>query len=329
MNLLIKTFSLIAILSCSLSFTASASEDPLVEKNKSYTKSYSVGNDRINLTNSFGEMKINTWSNNEIKVEVSIMAKAQTDARAQELLDHIRIVDNKGSGEISFKTEFEDEHGNKASPSYKKSGEKGNEEKFSINYVVYLPSSAKLNATNSFGPMVIGDYNGQVSLKSAFGSLSAGNLNNLEKLSVEFGKGTIQKVNGGLVEVKFSRAQINKLTGDVDVKLEFANGVKLNVDNDIKRFKLRANYTTVYLNTPKNLSADFDIKTKFGSFHNETDYSIREEEKDDNQYGPKMEKRYRGKSGNGELNINVDSQFGKVVLAHNVNFDVNDKHADK
>ncbi|GAC1380082.1 MAG: hypothetical protein NVSMB45_02940 [Ginsengibacter sp.] len=312
-----------------LAFKASASSDPMVEKSKSYSKSYSVGNDKISLNNSFGEMKINTWSNNEIKVEVTMSAKAETDARAQELIDHIRIIDSKSNGEISFKTDLKDENGHKASPGRRSSGDKQNDEKFTINYVVYLPSSAKLFAENSFGLLIIGDFNGPLSIKSAFGSLNAGSLNQVEKLSVEFGKGTIQKIIGGLVEIKFSRAVINKLAGDLDVRLEFANGVKLNVDNDIRHLKLRANYTTVYLNVPNNLSADFDIKTKFGSLSNQTDFSIKEESNDDNQYGPKLEKRYKGKSGSGLLDINIDSQFGKVVLSHNVNFDVNDKHADK
>ena len=326
MKLVVKIFNVFAILFFA-NLTSKAGDDPMVEKSKSYNKTYAVGNDRIILTNSFGELQINTWNNNEIKVEVSITSKATTDARAQQILDKISIIDSKINGEISFKTEMKNDHYDQSvhHSDDDKKGDKHNEENFKVNYVVYMPSSAKLNATNSFGPLKIGDFAGPLTISSKFGSLTAGRLSHSENVTIEFGKGVIERINGGKLTVKFSKAEIKKMSGDLDVKLEFANGVKLNLDNELKSLNLKCNYTTVYLNAPNDLSANFDIKSKFGGFSNNTSFGIKEEKKNDDQYVPRMEKRYSGKAGSGAMEVKIDNEFGHIYLAHNVSFDVNSK----
>src|SRR6476469_8111073 len=71
-------------------------EEPKFKKTKSYTKSYNLSNsDKVSLSNQFGEMKLNTWDKNEVKVDVTIIGKADEEARAQEILDRISIVDSK------------------------------------------------------------------------------------------------------------------------------------------------------------------------------------------------------------------------------------------
>ena len=70
--------------------------DPLVEKRKTYSKSYSIsGSDKVTLNNQFGEMKILTWDKNEIKVEVTIVCKASSDEVAQKIMDKISIEDGQ------------------------------------------------------------------------------------------------------------------------------------------------------------------------------------------------------------------------------------------
>ncbi|HEX5023984.1 MAG TPA: hypothetical protein VFV68_01875, partial [Agriterribacter sp.] len=52
--------------------TVLATNDPVVEKRKNYSKSYTVAsNESIALNNSFGEMKISTWDKNEVKVDIT------------------------------------------------------------------------------------------------------------------------------------------------------------------------------------------------------------------------------------------------------------------
>src|SRR5207244_3339571 len=101
-----------------------------------------------------------------------------------------------------------------------------------INYTVYLPSGNPLNAKNQFGPMIVPDYSGEATLESQFGSLTAGKISNNKMINVGFGKADIAHVNNGTINIQYSSATINKLSGNVDAKLQFSGPIKLDVDND-------------------------------------------------------------------------------------------------
>lgn len=103
----------------------------------------------------------------------------------------------------------------------KKKGKNYKQEGMEINYMVYLPAGNPLDASNSFGAMIIGNYKGEASLESKFGSLTAGNLANVKQVSVEFGKADIAAINNGKVTVKFSKAVLGKFSGNVSSNFEF------------------------------------------------------------------------------------------------------------
>ncbi|MFT3705804.1 MAG: hypothetical protein QM802_25770 [Agriterribacter sp.] len=281
--------------------------DPVIEKTKTYTKTYSINsNDRVKLENSFGEMKINTWDKNEVKVDVTIIAKSGTAEKAQEILDKINIEDGKNSDGVYFKTKADNLHTGKT----KMDKQDYKEEGMQINYVVYLPSNNPLDASNSFGALIIGDYKGAASLQSKFGSLTAGKLSNAKQVHVEFGKANIEWVNNGKVTIKFSKATLGKFSGDVNSVFEFCEAVNIKLDNSISQLDVKSSYSTVEINLEKDISADFDIKTNFGDIDNGTSYAIKEE--DNGKKGIKFDKHYSGTIGKGSSKINIKSEFGKI-----------------
>jgi len=301
-------------------------DEPLVEKKKTYSKSYPLGGgDRVNLNNSFGELKINTWDKSEIKVDITMTGKGSTEEIAQEILDRIKIEDSKNGSTVYFKTKIE----NDDREWKKEDKEKRRNTGFSIDYVVYLPSKTTLDAINQFGPMSIGDYIGEVSLESKFGSLTTGKLSKTKRIEVEFGKGSIGSMNGGDLSIKFSRAEVKNMDGDVDARFEHS-GVKLTVDNSLKDLNIRNNFTELMLDASKNLSANFDVHTNFSELRNKTDFNIKEEKDgDDERRGPKFDRKYSGKVGSGTLPIKIRSEFGDVIIGHNLSFDLKDDEKGK
>ena len=233
MHLLIKLSKSAILIATLLVATtmAWANNDPLIEKKKTYSKSYNItSKDKLTLENSFGEMKLITWEKNEIKVDVSITAKGGTEERAQQILDNISIEDGKNSNGVFFKTKMDDKK------NWKK-GDKGyKDEGMHIDYVVYLPSSNPLDVQNSFGPMIVPDYNGLASISSKFGSLTAGKISNAKLVSVEFGRGEIESIHNGKLSIQFSRATVKKLSGSVKAEFQHSSGIKLIVDNGYSRF---------------------------------------------------------------------------------------------
>ncbi|MFL5747331.1 MAG: hypothetical protein ACJ751_21840 [Niastella sp.] len=301
-------------------------EGPLVEKKKTYTKSYSVSNsDKISLTNQFGEMKINTWDKNEVSVTVTITAEAQTDEKAQSILDNISIEDGKSGDGIFFKTKLDKNKDNKD-----QQWSKGEKQGFHIDYVVYAPARNPLQAKNEFGPMTIGDYAGEVTLESKFGSLTTGKLNNVKKVVIEFGKGTIGSISNGSLVIKFSKAAIDNLDGSVNAVFEYCDIAKLRVDNSTKALTIKNSFSNLYLDLNTNISANFDISTNFGDLHNKTNFEIKEEGDNDDSHGPRFNKRYQGKAGSGNTEMKIKSEYGQITLGHNLNIDMNkEKNKEK
>jgi hypothetical protein len=78
------------------------------EKKKSITQSYDLSSsDRVSLSNKFGNIKVNTWAENKIKVDIEISVNARTEAKAQKVIDGITVKFNKANGVVSFKTNID------------------------------------------------------------------------------------------------------------------------------------------------------------------------------------------------------------------------------
>ncbi|WP_208025514.1 hypothetical protein [Niastella caeni] len=329
MKVVLKKHSIPLLIVCLLSSMHVLAGDPAVKKTKTYNKSYTVdNNDKISFYNKFGELQINTWDKNEVKVSVTITAEASTDEKAQAILDHIEIEDSKSNDGVSFKTTLH----KKKEPKWGKGEKQG----FHIDYVVYVPARNPLSARNEFGPMSVPDYNGEVTLESKFGSLTTGKLSNVKKVQVEFGKATIGSINNGSLIIKFSKAAIDNLDGAVNAVFEYCDVAKLKVDNDSKSLTVKNNFSHLYLDVNTNISANFDISTHFGDLHNKTNFEIKEEKDDKDGHGPRFNKQYLGKTGSGNIAMKIKSDFGQITIGHNLNVNINinkdekkDKNKDK
>ncbi len=300
-----------------------ASNNPDFEKTKTFSKSHNIGgNDRISVSNQFGEVKINNWDKNEVKVDVTIIGKSSTEQRAQEIIDRISIEDGKDGNGFYFKTNMKNEK--------KNTDERKNykDEKMEINYQVYMPNANALILSNQFGASIVPDMNGSVDLTNKFGSLTTGKLRNVKNIHVEFGSASIESINSGTLVIKFSRAIINNLDGDVKATFEHCGGVKLGVSNATKNLSVNNNFTKLYLDLNKNLSANFDISTHFGHVSNKSSFDIKEEGNGGSR-GPNFNHRYSGKAGNGNAAMKIKSQFGEVLLGHNLVMDLKEEKTKK
>lgn len=322
----LRLFLIVSLAFLTGSATYAGEGENLVEKRKTYSKTYPLSSsDKVKLENQFGEMKIIAWDKNEIKVDVTIVTKASSDEYAQRMMDNISIEDGKSSSQVFFKTKMRNNDNNWE----KKDKKEYKEQSMKIDYAVYMPVSGTLDATNQFGPMIVPDYKGSVFLESKFGSLTAGKLSNVKEVDVEFGKAEVESVNGGRVTIKFSSGEFKNLYGDCEMRVEFCNKVKIGINNSVKDFDLRTSYSTIYVDAPNDLSAAWEIRTNFGDFKNKTSFNIKEERADDDRRGPKFDKNFSGNSGNGSNKIQIRTEFGEVILGHNLQVDFSDKDDKK
>lgn len=276
-----------------------------VDKQKTYSKSYPLSpGDKVSIHNEFGKVNINTWDKNEVKVDVTITITATSDADADYILDHISIEDGKEGSNVHFRTRI-DLHDHWSSSHQKN-------EKYAIDYVVYLPSAQALTLSNNFGATTVPDYNGIIEVSSKFGSLDAGHLASVKSVNVEFGKGNIASVHDGNITIKFSTAEIAELSGNIDASFEFCNSMNLRATSAIRSLSIRNAYTELKLKLATGIPASFDISTHFGSLNNHSDYTIQDETKDTHNYS--FRKSYSGKSGDGSVSIRVKGEFSTIDL---------------
>jgi hypothetical protein len=320
MKKLINPFKGFVLLALALTpILSSAKNGDNVEKKRTISKSYNVGpDDRLSIENSFGNVIITTWDKDEIQVEVEIGVNAPSEEKAQKMMDLISVKDNQGGHDISFKTDIGHMSG--------KDNWNKNEDtrKFYVDYKVIMPSKNPLRIENSFGKINIPNFEGSASLTSKFGELTTGKLPNATLVHVEFGKADIGRLNNAEVILKFNgNSQVAGISGNSKVDVQFCSRVDITVDNALTALSLFQSYSTINLKVPDNLSAQFDVYTNFGSFHNKTEFNI-PEDRDDESSGPKFDKTYEGKSGSGAAKIKIKSSFGSVRLAK-----VGDKSVDK
>ena len=287
-------------------------------KKKNVNKSYNVSSsDKLNIKNSFGSVKVNTWSRNEIKVDVEIEVTANTEALAQKMIDRISVTDEKEGREISFETKMKDINNSK-----------GDKSSMEINYTISMPDNNALKIHNDFGATTVPDFKGEVDLTSKFGSLTTGNLANIRSINVEFGKANLANITGAPVVIKFSKVNIARMSGAVKLNLEFCNSVRLAIDNSLNSLDLKSSYSTVNLKPVGDVSVSYSISTSFGSFKNTSNVKFSSDEDEDGR-GPKFDYEYNGKSGSGAIPVKVKSSFGKVIVGEASEEDMKEKNKNK
>jgi hypothetical protein len=314
---MIKHIKLLSSISLLLALAAPAfSQDARsTEKGKrerKINKQYNVtADDKLEIENQFGNVVVSTWDKSEITVDIEIGVKASSDEKAEDIMKEIEVRDYNSSHIISFKTKVGEIHNGK--------NNRGTDEDraFYIDYVIHMPAGNRLEVENSFGKIEVPSFKGQVSLTSKFGSLNAGKLDNVDEIDVEFGKANITEVSNGKVAFKFNKeSRIGKVNGNVKITSEFSHNVQFNVADNIQDLSVFESYSGVRMIVEKDLSAQIDVHTSFGKFHNDSEFPIREHREDEGDYGPHFDKDYSGKAGDGKAHIKIKSSFGDVRLSH-------------
>ncbi len=291
-----------------------ANDDEVI-KRKLINKSYNVSaKDKLAVDNQFGNVMVSTWDKNEITVDIEIVAKASTDEKATAIMDNIEVEDAQHGDLISFKTSIgglDNGHGD-----HKHKDKDKDNVSFSIDYVIHMPAVNPLKLTNSFGKITVPDLKGEVDLISKFGGLTAGNLDNVNAIDIEFGEAKIGDISNGKLTLKFDKkADIGKLSGSVKINIEFSDNVQFKVDDDISELSVFESYSNIRMFVSKALSAEFEIHTSFGEFHDDRESKLQEKKEGNNDEGPRFDKDYAGRSGDGKAKIKIKSSFGNIRLS--------------
>ncbi len=212
------------------------------EVSKTISEKYTTDKDtKLDIKNRYGKVHVNTWTKNEITIDITIKAYGKDKEKAQEILDRIAIKYAKVGNMISYETEINEE---------KKSwwgswdwafNWSDDDKGFEINYVVNMPIENGLNLENKYGAVFLDNFDGALNLEVKYGSLKANKLKGVSKnIELAYSKGEIEMVERGRLEFKYSSGKVEEV-GEID---------------------LENRYGSFKINKARKVSTD----TKYGSF---------------------------------------------------------------
>lgn len=340
------------VISFLFTLTARAEDYGNIEKKKSVIKIYDVSaKENLLIDNQFGQVKINLWDKNEIRVDISITANSNTDDRAQQYLDGVSIEDKKDGSQISIRTII-NKNGNSNWSWKSNNGEKNFVQ---IDYTVSMPKNTPLNVKNRFGATNIPFFRAPLVVESKYGSFNATDLSGSRNdIDVSYGKADIQQLSNGNLDIAYSTLELEKannivlsnkfgkmkigevesldgqisysggrignLKGSSKIKLSFSGGFRIDQLNEsADNVDIQASYSSVTIPMENN-DCNFDVTVSYGGFKYPGDRKVSftqndDERKDDEHRGPRMTKQYIGKFGKGSgTKIKIVSKYGEVSL---------------
>ena len=327
-----------------LAANADPEQNGLVEKRRNIVKVFDVKkDDQLLVDNQFGQVKINLWNKEEIKIEIIVTANASTDGRASEYLGAVKIEEKRYKNQIGLTTHIDrSQFGNNGW-----NNRKGEKNFIQIDYTVYMPKENALIVRNKFGDTDIPSFHAPLTVDSRYGNFVANLLDNAENIiDVRYGSAKIGKMDGGKLECQYSNlkldmakkvfitnkfgelnigdvtnldadidysgAKIGTMRGSGKIKLNYSGNFKIDqLTNSAENIDIQASYSSIILPADAN---QFNVTVTYGNFSypsSNVNFSM-QPSKDDKAY---KQKQYQGKVGTGSgTRITVVSRFGDVKL---------------
>jgi len=300
---------------------------------KTYSKTYSVdGNDQVVLDNRYGNIVVNTWARNEVKVDVQIRVSANNNEAAQKMLDNVNISDSKDGNTVAFKTNIN------AVKNTWMSLFKGNggDHQLQIDYIVYMPSRNELTVSNRYGGITLPNMEGKITINSAYGNLAAKTLSNQATIQLKYGNADIEAVGNAAIELSYgslklglannisanlsySGIKIGKLRETGSINTRYGDGVQIgDLARTVHNLSINASYSGVNLGLSGDESADFAVTVHYGDFnYGNHAVTITGKNPGDNDKGVHMTRSYKGfigKGGDSGRNIAINDSYGSVTF---------------
>lgn len=163
------------------------SEAPKREFTKTINREFgTIANGMTALYNKYGKINVNTWQNNSVKIDITIVVNANEQRSADKMFDRIKFNFTSTAGYIKAETVIE--QGNDWWP-----GESSCQD-FKINYEVWMPAGNQLDLKNKYGNSYVGAMNNKLIAEIKYGDLRTETINGDIDLNMAYGNGTIAGV---------------------------------------------------------------------------------------------------------------------------------------
>ena len=207
----ISLLALLAVLLPNLGHTAPRRTADF-EKRLSETFDINV-NGRVNLTNRYGEIKVVTWSQPRVKIDVLIRAEARNEDEFQKVLERIDVSLRGGGSSVSATTTV-GSGGSNSWWNFFTGNDSSND--FKIYYTVSMPATAGLDVDAKYCDVELPNLSGPTVLNVGYGDLVAGKLTAQSETNVSYGSARIEQLGGSSrVKLRYSEGTFRNTSGDL------------------------------------------------------------------------------------------------------------------
>ena len=238
------------------------------EKTRTIKKEYNVSkNGKVSISNKYGDVKVTTWSKNQVEINVTITVKGDDLGDVEEKFENIDVIFEANNDFVSARTTFEKE---RKSWSFWKNN---NNISYKINYDVKMPETNNADLNNDYGSILLSKLSGTANINCDYGKISVGELlaeNN--SINLDYcSSSTIGFIKSGNINADYSKLTIEdsenlKINSDyTTINIEKVNSVNFNTDygsvtiDDAVSVDANSDYTGMRFGTiRKSLNVDTD-----------------------------------------------------------------------
>lgn len=284
---------------------------PAAERTRKLSRTFAAPNGKpFHLLTRYGRVQVNVWNRPEIRTDVDIITRAETDEKAQQLQQMIQVQlleTDPTTGGVSARSNF----GTMPHGCWSRT------KLYEVNYTIWLPRNTPLNIHNTFGEVsVLGDLTGPTELAVDYGTLRTGRLEGSQNvLRIDNGQAAVPYVRQAGIEASYSRLRLDD-GQTVDLRNNYSD-INIGIVQDLT---VHSKYGDVALGTVRNLRGTSGYsKFSIDKLSNQLDMTV--------QYCPNFEVRNTGRNFR---QINLDGGYSTILLNFEdeagFNFDVNTQH---
>lgn len=252
--------------------------DPELKQSKSFNRVFAANSTiNVELINKYGEIVVEGWNKDSVKVEIIVTAVAEEGSHAQKMLDRVEINFSESLEYAKIETFIDRSKGtfteliNKIADYSKSVLDENN---LQIDYKIYVPKGASLNINNKFGGTFIYNFLGKLNLVMSHGHLKLEDLHQTASLDLSFGSAEIKYLKDAMINLKISdleivRAdQLSLTSHSSEIVLTSVENLSMDSRNDkiklekIANIKGNSNFTKLNIN---QLSKEMDLKMVYGN----------------------------------------------------------------
>jgi hypothetical protein len=244
-------------------------------ESKQISKRYKISPEtRIEITNKYGNIKINTWEKDSVVFDIKIKVEDKKLSRLEKQISgidfdfinsqHFIIARSKvGENRSTFEKEV---------LNFKETVLQA-DAKIEIDFTVWMPKTNQLKVENKFGDIYVDDFIGDIDINLSNGNLKAHDFSGKTNLKLSFGDATINQLKTGKLDCNYSEVYIKKadklqiISKSSDFEITEIN--EINADSRRDKFRIQLIDILVVKGSFTNyriseITNNLNVKTEYG-----------------------------------------------------------------